>query len=273
MPVDSLQKQEGRDAEGRFRKGQSGNPAGRSRGSHNKSIEAAELLLEGEAEALTRRAVELALEGDAAALRLCLDRSCRRGADGRCASIACRRCAVRPISARRWRPSRPQPRAARSHPARRRSWPGLSRFSCGRSRPAISTGACVNWKSAELRARDTRLDRLIEGAAREDAAKNLDDCSQRAWRRVCAIVREELARSGVEAARVGALSLRKAGDTPELAGADEEYVLPGGDSAAEMFAAKIRDSVRRHEEHRSAPDFANASLAELFALVAGPAGR
>lgn len=74
MPVDSLQKQEGRDAEGRFRKGQSGNPAGRVRGSHNKAIEAAELLLEGEAEALTRRAVELALEGDAAALRLCLDR-------------------------------------------------------------------------------------------------------------------------------------------------------------------------------------------------------
>jgi len=74
MPVDSLQKQEGRDAEGRFRKGESGNPAGRLRGSRNKSIEAAELLLEGEAEALTRKAVELALEGDAAALRLCLDR-------------------------------------------------------------------------------------------------------------------------------------------------------------------------------------------------------
>jgi len=74
MPVDSLQKQEGRDAEGRFRKGESGNPAGRLRGSRNKAIEAAELLLEGEAEALTRKAVELALEGDAAALRLCLDR-------------------------------------------------------------------------------------------------------------------------------------------------------------------------------------------------------
>jgi hypothetical protein len=74
MPVDSLQKQEGRDAEGRFKKGESGNPAGRLRGSRNKSIEAAELLLEGEAEALTRKAVELALEGDAAALRLCLDR-------------------------------------------------------------------------------------------------------------------------------------------------------------------------------------------------------
>jgi Family of unknown function (DUF5681) len=74
MPVDTLQKQEGRDAQGRFRKGESGNPAGRPAGARNKATEAAELLLDGEAEALTRKAVERALEGDAAALRLCLDR-------------------------------------------------------------------------------------------------------------------------------------------------------------------------------------------------------
>jgi hypothetical protein len=35
---------------------------------------AAQLLLQGEAEALTRKAVELALGGDPTALRLCLDR-------------------------------------------------------------------------------------------------------------------------------------------------------------------------------------------------------
>jgi hypothetical protein len=34
---------------------------------------AAEALLEGEAEALTRKAVDMALAGDAAALRLCLE--------------------------------------------------------------------------------------------------------------------------------------------------------------------------------------------------------
>jgi hypothetical protein len=84
--VDSLQKQEARDErgrflagvsgnpEGRFRKGRSGNPAGRRPGTRNKATESAELLLEGEAEALTRKAVELALAGDAVALRLCLDR-------------------------------------------------------------------------------------------------------------------------------------------------------------------------------------------------------
>jgi hypothetical protein len=39
-----------------------------------RAIRRAELLLDGEAEALTRRAVELALAGDGMALRLCLDR-------------------------------------------------------------------------------------------------------------------------------------------------------------------------------------------------------
>jgi hypothetical protein len=57
-----------------FRKGQSGNPAGKPKGTRNRSTLAAELLLEGEAEALTRKAVELALAGDTTALRLCLER-------------------------------------------------------------------------------------------------------------------------------------------------------------------------------------------------------
>ena len=64
------QKQPGRP----FEKGRSGNPAGRPRGCRNRSTLAAQLLLQGEAEALTRKAVELALGGDPAALRLCLDR-------------------------------------------------------------------------------------------------------------------------------------------------------------------------------------------------------
>ena len=74
MPVDSVQEQVSREADGRFRKGRSGNPKGRPMGARNKATEAAELVLDGEAEALTRRAVELALEGEASALRLCLER-------------------------------------------------------------------------------------------------------------------------------------------------------------------------------------------------------
>jgi hypothetical protein len=74
----SLQKtaETARRSRGRpFPKGQSGNPAGRPRGSSNRATRAAEMLLDGEATALTRKAVELALAGDQAALRLCLDRT------------------------------------------------------------------------------------------------------------------------------------------------------------------------------------------------------
>ena len=57
-----------------FKPGQSGNPTGRPQGSRNKATLAVMDLLEGETEALTRRAIELALEGDSTALKLCLDR-------------------------------------------------------------------------------------------------------------------------------------------------------------------------------------------------------
>jgi len=57
-----------------WKPGQSGNPTGKPRGARHRATVAAEALLDGEAEALTRRAVELALEGDTTALRLCLER-------------------------------------------------------------------------------------------------------------------------------------------------------------------------------------------------------
>ncbi len=57
-----------------FAPGVSGNPAGRPAGSRNRTTLAVEALLEGEAEALTRKCIARALEGDGLALRLCLDR-------------------------------------------------------------------------------------------------------------------------------------------------------------------------------------------------------
>lgn len=48
-------------ARGRFKPGQSGNPSGKPKGLRHRATRAAEVLLEGEAEALTRKAVELAL--------------------------------------------------------------------------------------------------------------------------------------------------------------------------------------------------------------------
>lgn len=57
-----------------FKKGQSGNPAGRRPGSRNRASEIVEHLLDGEAEALGRKAVELALAGNPHMLRACLER-------------------------------------------------------------------------------------------------------------------------------------------------------------------------------------------------------
>src|SRR5258705_804582 len=56
-------------------KGQSGNPAGRKPGCRNKATRAAEMYLDGEAEALIRLAVEQAFAGDPSALKLCLART------------------------------------------------------------------------------------------------------------------------------------------------------------------------------------------------------
>ena len=56
-----------------FEKGRSGNPGGRRRGSRNKATLAAAVLLAGESEALTRKAVEMALAGDPTAMRLCME--------------------------------------------------------------------------------------------------------------------------------------------------------------------------------------------------------
>jgi hypothetical protein len=63
-----------RNRDGRFRLGQSGNPLGRPKGARNRSTISAEVLLEGEAQALTWKAIQLAMAGDTTALRLCLER-------------------------------------------------------------------------------------------------------------------------------------------------------------------------------------------------------
>lgn|SRR6516162_369836 len=64
----------GKRQDTRFKPGHSGNPNGQPKGSLNATTLAAQALLDGEAEILTRKAIELAKGGDLAALRLCIDR-------------------------------------------------------------------------------------------------------------------------------------------------------------------------------------------------------
>ena len=81
MPVDSqhYQAEQGaapaeRDAQGHWRKGASGNPAGRPRGARNEATRTAEALLDAAAGSRIEKAIEKALAGDAIALRFCLAR-------------------------------------------------------------------------------------------------------------------------------------------------------------------------------------------------------
>jgi hypothetical protein len=85
MPAEDVQKTgvtgPERDTQGRYRKGMSGNPAGRPVGSIRPGERLAMEMLEGASEALMRKAIDMALDGDPAAMRLCLDRivAARRG--------------------------------------------------------------------------------------------------------------------------------------------------------------------------------------------------
>ena len=62
--------------QGRFKPGQSGNPAGRPKGARHATTLAIEALLDGEAEAITRKVIDAAKAGDIVAIRLVLDRIC-----------------------------------------------------------------------------------------------------------------------------------------------------------------------------------------------------
>ena len=102
MPESGVQYQVKRNPESHFVKGQSGNPAGKPQGCQSHASRTAEIMLDGQVEALTPTGMARALEGDGLALRLCLDRIiARRAALARCISI-CRRSPRRPTSRPPW---------------------------------------------------------------------------------------------------------------------------------------------------------------------------
>lgn len=73
--TESADEKQRRRGSGRpFSQGQSGNPAGKPKGARNHTTMAVEAMLEGEANAITRKAIDLAKAGDTIALRLCMER-------------------------------------------------------------------------------------------------------------------------------------------------------------------------------------------------------
>ena len=68
--VEPLKIQRESSGDGRSRRGRSGNPASKPKGARHHATRAAEALLDGEAEALTRKAIKLARAGDSIVWRL-----------------------------------------------------------------------------------------------------------------------------------------------------------------------------------------------------------
>ena len=73
--ADKTGDQQGRGPDGRFREGQSGNPAGRRPGSRNRATLVLDALAEGEAEAVLEAMVERAKQGDLKAAEIVLARA------------------------------------------------------------------------------------------------------------------------------------------------------------------------------------------------------
>ena len=78
MPENSDQKQK----KHLFQPGQSGNPAGKPKGTRNRATRLAQALIDGKASEVVEKALELALAGDGPVLRALLDRLCPPRKDG-----------------------------------------------------------------------------------------------------------------------------------------------------------------------------------------------
>ena len=160
------QNRRGGCAGGRSKRGGRAILPGAGPGSRNKATLAAAALLAGESEALTRKAVELALVGDPTAMRLCLERilpPCRertvKFALPPIESASDIAAAMKAVTSALAGGAITPGEAARS---RRWSTP-LS----GRSRPAISTGACSSSRTTSPAARGSG------GTGRPDRRYNL----------------------------------------------------------------------------------------------------
>lgn len=119
------------------------------------------------------------------------------------------------------------------------------------------------------RGREDRLERVVEDESRKRGATVAQADLFNAQAAVCAVVRRRLLKAGIDLAQVPALQLARAAlGEPASSGATARAASPsidtGADGLAADFAAKIGAIAQRYRGGKE-PDFANASLAELFA--------
>jgi hypothetical protein len=113
---------------------------------------------------------------------------------------------------------------------------------------------------------------LETGAKRADSTAVQQRERLQATAKVCAAVCAVLVRSGIDPASAFALHRHEAetaelagrGEKSDWAGADEKFARSDGDVLANVFFAKIGDMAQRYQDGQQ-PEFARASLAELFA--------
>jgi hypothetical protein len=116
---------------------------------------------------------------------------------------------------------------------------------------------------------DGRLSRLAAERTRFDSTMGLDRCTLRAWNSVCGLVRDGLVEAGIDPERAAALQLggiaaHMTDHMLEGRCLEEDLAVSDHDGLAGIFTVKIRDIARRFRDGHE-PDFASASLAELFA--------
>ena len=74
MAKDSANANQKQNKDHLWKKGESGNPAGKKPGTRHKATQLAETLLDGQTEQLVNKCVEMAIDGDSTAMRICMDR-------------------------------------------------------------------------------------------------------------------------------------------------------------------------------------------------------
>jgi hypothetical protein len=116
---------------------------------------------------------------------------------------------------------------------------------------------------------DGRLARLTAESTRFDSTIGLDRCTLRAWNTVCGLVRDGLVEAGIDpeiatALQLGGIAAHMTGEVLEGRRHEGELAVGDHDGLAGVFTVRIREIARRFRDGYE-PDFASASLAELFA--------